>query len=279
MDNLITLIIFSSFVALVFVILLYVLIMPRKRDGTFSNRFAQWLHDFFRFKKLYLESVLRFIYAFATFFIIAFGIFYIVYGIVDGASNLSRYLLLGLGMSVFGPIALRLFYEVLLMGVLLVQNVIDINKKLGKNSGKQEAIDPEDDADEEDEDTESVFVPPVPTPSVPQSAPVYSNPAPSGPASGYPAPGYPASGSPAPGYPAPAPVRQPPVYTPPVRQAPVYNPAVPRPTAPARPAPAPIHTQAPIHTPAPAPAQTPTPAPAPAPSQDSGPLPFRGEEY
>ena len=60
-----------ALVALVFVILLYVLIMPRKRDGTFSNRFAQWLHDFFRFKKLYLESVLRFIYAFATFFIMA----------------------------------------------------------------------------------------------------------------------------------------------------------------------------------------------------------------
>lgn len=102
-------------------ILIYVLIMPKKKDGKLGNAFAQWLHDFFHFKKLYVESILRFCFCFLTLYCIFDGFVFIFTG-----SNP----LLGLLGILVGPIAIRLGYEVVMMVLLGIRNIMEINNKL-----------------------------------------------------------------------------------------------------------------------------------------------------
>ena len=135
-------VVLAFLVALTLVIMLYVLVMPKKKNGTFSGKFSQWLHDYFRFKKLYIESVLRFFFAFCTIFMICFGLFGTIAGIINNPDNALQTLLSGLSIMILGPIVLRLFYELTMMLIMLVQNVMDINKKLDKLPGKLTAAEP-----------------------------------------------------------------------------------------------------------------------------------------
>ena len=102
-------------------ILIYILIMPKKKDGKFGNAFLQWIHDFFHFKKLYIESILRFCFCFLTLYCIFDGIVFLCTG---GDA------LLGLLGIFAGPIAIRLGYEVVLMVLLGIRNIMEINNKL-----------------------------------------------------------------------------------------------------------------------------------------------------
>lgn len=130
---------------IVVTILIYVKIMPRHLDGTFDNGLYQWLHDLFHFKKLYIEEVLRFVYVLATVVCVCGGIFMMVsyteyrsydYYMERMVTRREGYFLPGLLVTVFGPIALRLAYEVVMMGIMLVKNVIDINNKLSNKAEK-----------------------------------------------------------------------------------------------------------------------------------------------
>ena len=130
----------GSVAALVVTILLYIKVMPRKLDGTFDNPWLQRLHDFFHFKKLYLEEVLKFLYVLATVATVCVGVFMLLsyyeswswsyYG--GGHTTKESLFLYGLLMIVGGPISVRLAYEVLMMFILVVKNVIDINNKMPK---------------------------------------------------------------------------------------------------------------------------------------------------
>ena len=104
-------------------VLVYLLVMPKKFDGKLANPFLQWVHDFFHFKKLYIEEVLKFFYVVLTLFIISFGFF---------AMLGEDFFVEGLTILVGGPIAVRLIYEMSLMFILMVKNTIEINNKLGK---------------------------------------------------------------------------------------------------------------------------------------------------
>ncbi len=113
-------------------VVLYIFVMPRKKDGKLP-KFLQLAHDYFHFKRLFLEIVLKFFFALGTFFCIATGFFMLFswqtyYGWGETYTHYNG--LYGLILIVGGPIVLRLFYEMMMMFVLLVQNVIDINRKL-----------------------------------------------------------------------------------------------------------------------------------------------------
>lgn len=134
----------GSIAALALTILLYIKVMPRKLDGTFDNPWLQRLHDFFHFKKLYLEEVLKFLYVLATVATVCVGVFMLLsyyeswswsyYG--GGHTTKESLFLYGLLMIVGGPISVRLAYEVLMMFILVVKNVIDINNKMPKTNEK-----------------------------------------------------------------------------------------------------------------------------------------------
>ena len=124
-------------------VLLAIKVLPAKKDGTFSKKLVQHAHDYFNFKKLYLEQILKILFTFLTIASILVGIFYATLGnffqFIGNLSDaikydvydyMSKYILIGLASTVLGPIALRLAYELLMMFGMLVKNVIDINGKL-----------------------------------------------------------------------------------------------------------------------------------------------------
>lgn len=117
-------------VAIILTVYVYGAIMPQSKDGHL-NRIPQRLHDFFHFKKLYIEAVLRFFYVFSTICCVCIG-FFMLFG--------KKYTFFGTGytstagsgimLMVFGPIACRIFFEVSMMIILLVTNVISIRNYL-----------------------------------------------------------------------------------------------------------------------------------------------------
>ncbi len=123
----------SVIATIICVILLYVNVLPKKKDGHFSGKFSQWLHNYFHFKKLYIEEILRFVFILATVFCICAGIFFLLaedtysYGRYSYSVSYWRY---GLVLLIAGPIALRLVYEFAMMAIIAIRNLIEINNKM-----------------------------------------------------------------------------------------------------------------------------------------------------
>lgn len=132
-------------------VLLCIKVLPAKKDGTFSKKLLQHTYDYFNFKKLYLEQILKILFAFLTIASILVGVISATLGnfiqFIGNLSDAIKYeaydymskhiwtalgnnFLRGIAIAVLGPIVLRLVYELLMMFVLLVKNVIDINGKL-----------------------------------------------------------------------------------------------------------------------------------------------------
>lgn len=110
-------------------ICIYILVMPEKKYKTLPP-FLKWLSDLFNFRTLWLEAILKFFYVLSTTACVIFGVLLLV-SVVDAyyyKMNLAPY---GLLLLLLGPVVVRLVYEGSMMLVLLVKNVMDINKKLG----------------------------------------------------------------------------------------------------------------------------------------------------
>ena len=110
-------------------VLAFIFIVPEKRREKL-NAFGKFLHDTCNFKYLVVEKLLQALYIFATSLVILNG-FFMLFQAPYG-HWLGGY---GLIVMIIGPIALRLVYELLMMVVLLVKNVIMINKKLKDQTG------------------------------------------------------------------------------------------------------------------------------------------------
>lgn len=129
-----TLIIIGLILAIAATVFLYIKVMPANKDGKFENKYLQFLHDYFHFKTLYIEAVTKFIFVLLTCICVFVG-FMLLFGKIEyysyfyGSSSSSTFLY-GLGLMILGPIVLRITYELVMMTILLVQNVISINRKL-----------------------------------------------------------------------------------------------------------------------------------------------------
>lgn len=143
-------IIFTTFIGVVLLILgmvfLYLKIIPGKYDGTFGNKALQFVHDYFNFKKLYLETVLKFLFTLLTVACEATGIAgiintflsvfrnvgYMIDGWYDFGDVLASFFGGIIGCVLFmilAPVVIRLIYEGFMMFILLVKNVIELNNK------------------------------------------------------------------------------------------------------------------------------------------------------
>ncbi len=100
------------------VVLLYIFVIPESKRETLPKAGAM-LHDLLNFKELFLEKILKFFYVFTT-------VFSVVYGVL----LLITFNFTGLIYIIILPIAIRVAYELLMMTILLVKNVIEINKKM-----------------------------------------------------------------------------------------------------------------------------------------------------
>lgn len=124
--------ILGTIAALVLTILVYVLIMPASKNGSL-NKFTQFLHNFFNFKKLYLETVIKFVYVLSSIFCVTFG-FFLLFGRIGTRYYIESTFLPGLFTIILGPILLRFFYETLMLSIILVKNVIELNNKINSKS-------------------------------------------------------------------------------------------------------------------------------------------------
>lgn len=127
--------ILGAIAAIVITVYLYLKVLPKKYDGKLPNKYWQFAHDFFHFKKLYLEEVLKALYVLANAACIAIGVFLLISfdtytSYYYGYSRTTWYGGYGLLLMICGPIVLRLVYESIMMLILLVKNTIEINNKL-----------------------------------------------------------------------------------------------------------------------------------------------------
>ncbi|MBQ7999974.1 MAG: hypothetical protein IJ298_01995 [Ruminococcus sp.] len=115
----------------------YIFVLPEgkiKTTNKFFSKLFSFARDLFSFKELYLEKILQALYILATIACITVGAM-MLFGF-SFWENWSGDLKVewtggyGLLLMIGGPIAVRLAFEVSMMFVLLVKNVIQINSKL-----------------------------------------------------------------------------------------------------------------------------------------------------
>lgn len=120
--------------AIVATVLAFIFIVPEKRREKL-NSFGKFLHDTCNFRYLVIEKILQALYILLTAFVMLNGFFMLFQSV--GGIWLGGY---GILVIVLGPIAIRLSYELLMMVVILVKNVISINSKLGDNGKSADEV-------------------------------------------------------------------------------------------------------------------------------------------
>ena len=94
--------------------------LSKKNEGKFTG-FTAWLYDFFTFKKMVIEHILKIIYLVGAIFVtlVSFNFISIHFGV---------FLLVLLG----GNLSLRILYELTLVILIVCRNTTEINQKLEK---------------------------------------------------------------------------------------------------------------------------------------------------
>ena len=131
-----TMLIIAGVLALVATVLAFIYVVPEKKREKLGA-FGKFLHDTCNFKYLMVEKILQALYIFNTAAVIIFGVlmlFRTEYNYWTG----DRIWMGGYGLLIIilGPIAIRLSYELMMMAILLLKNVISINHKLADQTGK-----------------------------------------------------------------------------------------------------------------------------------------------
>ena len=148
-----TLIIIGIVLAVAATIFICVRVLPKKYDGRLNSKFLQFLHDFFNFKTFYIEALTKFIFVLLTCLCIFVG-FLLMFGKFEyygyfGMTFTQSTFLYGLGIMLLGPLVLRVTYEFVMMAILLMQNVIDINRKMKASAANAASFAPADNEAEE----------------------------------------------------------------------------------------------------------------------------------
>ena len=119
-----TMLIVAGVLALVATVLAFIYIVPEERREKMGS-FGKFLHDTCNFKYLMVEKILQALYIFSTAAVILFGVlmlFRTEYNYwTDSRIWMGGY---GLLIIILGPIAIRLSYELMMMAILLLKNVI-----------------------------------------------------------------------------------------------------------------------------------------------------------
>lgn len=125
--------IIATILAIAATVVAFVMIVPESKREKLG-RFGKFLHDAVNFKFLIVEKILQALYIFVTAYVILCGFFMLF---MAPETWTGRHWLGGYGilLMVLGPIAVRLCYELLMMAVLLLKNVISINHKLADQTG------------------------------------------------------------------------------------------------------------------------------------------------
>ena len=130
--------IFLLILALGAAIAAFILIVPENQGRQFTG-FMRVLHDILNFKQLLLEKILKFCYIFFTVYAVLAGLFssFEMFEWDAGTGLLTM-----LASLTLVPLLIRVIFEMSMMLILLVKNVIDINKKLPGGTKEPEPAQP-----------------------------------------------------------------------------------------------------------------------------------------
>lgn len=125
----------------------YIFVLPEgkiKTNNKFLSKVFSIARDLFSFKELYLEKFLQALYILATIACITVGAM-MLFGFSFWESSWSGLHVewtggYGLLLMILGPIAVRLVFEISMMFVLLVKNVLQINSKLKGNLNDKSSV-------------------------------------------------------------------------------------------------------------------------------------------
>ena len=121
-------IIIAAILSIIGGILVYFLFVKSKNNP--KGKFAKWLKDFLGFKVMWLEPILKVVYYIATIFIVLYSFtFFSMINIIGGMAFLFFILTL-----VFGPILIRIAYEMTMMFVMIWHNTQEIADNTSKKS-------------------------------------------------------------------------------------------------------------------------------------------------
>ena len=122
-------------ISLIATILVFKFIIPESRKPSL-NKIGLFFHNMFNIKTLLIEKILKVCYVFSTIAVFFYGLiaFFTLYR-VEVDVDAYRYKEIwdgskGLWIMLLGPILVRLAYELLMMAILLLKNVMEINQKL-----------------------------------------------------------------------------------------------------------------------------------------------------
>lgn len=118
--------IISLVLAIVGGIVAYIMFIAKKNKGEYTG-FVAWLHDFLNFKKYLIELILKVTYA-----------IFAIYITLSSFSFISVSIAYFFLYLVFGNVLLRLFYELIMFTITIVNNTTEINKKLGNSKKEKE---------------------------------------------------------------------------------------------------------------------------------------------
>ena len=147
----------GAILAVLATFIVYIRVMPEKNYHRLSS-FGKWISDVFNFRALLLETLIKLSYVICTMFCI-FGGFFMLFSKVEYGDFYVSYSRSfageGLALMIAGPIVVRIVYEFLMMTIILVKNVVDINKKMLVKSGDKAVAAPDvkEQAPEEDAKT------------------------------------------------------------------------------------------------------------------------------
>ncbi len=139
-------------------ILCIVFFLPRKNREKFG-KFGAVINDFVNFKKLILEYVLKGLYILSTLFCFFSGFFtiFMVDTTTRSVYNSSTYstqlqtessmsgnnVLTGILIMILGPIVIRIVYELFMLMVVAVTNIVEINRKIKGCDKDSKPVEPE----------------------------------------------------------------------------------------------------------------------------------------
>lgn len=125
-------------------VLAFIFIIPDKKRAKL-NKFGQFLHDLCNFKFLIIEKILQFCYVLATAYTLICGFFMLFWVESYSGYYYSRsewYGYYGLLMMILGPIGVRIAYEIFMLALIAVKNIIQINNKIKNQNEDDAASDP-----------------------------------------------------------------------------------------------------------------------------------------
>ena len=111
-------------------VLAFLFILPENKKAALPAA-LQKIANILDFRTLFIEKIVKALYLFLTFSCICVGLFMLIsvnYGFYTDMWMGG----VGLLVMIVGPIIIRIVFEASMLFILLVQNVIEINKKLSK---------------------------------------------------------------------------------------------------------------------------------------------------